>query len=180
MAKVKFGKCQECPQDSPEKPLVDKYHCQNHYWIFRAEVAEEKKRKRAEMNEFLGIPEPEKKKPKPIPFHSAKRKIENPIYLKQRLQFLAQPENHRCFIDGCGKRADTIEHSAGKLGFYDDWAKDNGITLYLDIRFWKPCCWDHNGELERNPELSHKYQLSKISGKEKIKKKPLSRLETTE
>lgn len=117
---------------------------------------------------------------KPIPFHSAKRKIENPIYLKQRLQFLAQPENHRCFIEGCGKRADTIEHSAGKLGFYDDWAKDKGITLYLDIRFWKPCCWDHNGELERNPELSHKYQLSKISGKEKIKKEPLSRLETTE
>lgn len=108
-----------------------------------------------------------------IPFFSAKRTIENPIYSKERLRFLAQPENHRCFIEGCGKRADTIEHTMGKKGFADKWARDNGITLYLDVRFWKPCCWGHNGELERNTELSLKYQLSKISGKEKIKKQSI-------
>ena len=50
----------------------------------------------------------------------------------------------------------------GRKGFADQWAKDNNISLYLDERFWKPCCLAHNLELENNPELSKKYQLSKI------------------
>ncbi|AZA75888.1 hypothetical protein EG358_07125 [Chryseobacterium indoltheticum] len=107
---------------------------------------------------------------KAIPKVSAKRKIENPQYTIKRLQFLAQPENLRCFIEGCNKRADTVEHTMGRKGFADQWARDNNISLYLDVRFWKPCCNDHNLELERNPELSQKYQLSKISGNAKIQK----------
>ena len=79
-------------------------------------------------------------------------------------------ENLRCFIDDCNKRADTIEHTMGRKGFADDWAIENNVSLLLDVRFWKPCCNEHNLELERNPELSQKYQLSKITGKEKLKK----------
>ena len=130
--------------------------------------------KEAEMNERASLkPVKIKEIGKPIPRQSAKRKVDNPIYLKERLKFLSQPENHRCFIDECVARADTVEHTMGRKGFADKWARDNGISLLIDIRFWKPCCWYHNGELERNPELSHKYQLSKISGKEKIKKEPI-------
>ena len=105
---------------------------------------------------------------KPINKVSDKRKVENIIYTSNRIKFLMKPENKICFIDECRNPATTIEHSAGRLGFYDDWARDNNISLYLDQRFWKPCCHAHNLELENNPELSKKYQLSKIHGGEKL------------
>jgi hypothetical protein len=105
---------------------------------------------------------------KPINKVSDKRKVENIIYTSNRIKFLMKPENKICFIDECRNPATTIEHSAGRTGFYDDWARENNISLYLDQRFWKPCCHAHNLELENNPELSKKYQLSKIHGGEKL------------
>lgn len=168
--KIKTGKCLDFPEDAPYRPLIAK-RCQTHYKIFRAKQnakknpkTEWKTEKRKEMNAFLSKPR------KPIPKVSKKRKIENKQYTVKRLQFLAQPENLRCFIEGCNKRADTIEHTRSRIGFADDWARENNISLYLDDRFWKPCCNEHNLELERNPELSQKYQLIKISGNEKIQK----------
>ena len=149
---IKKGLCIECT-DKVEKPLTAK-RCQFHYWNYRASL------KPVKIKE-IG---------KPIPKKSAKRKKEDPIYTRERLQFLSQSENHRCFIEGCNKRADTVEHTMGRKGFADQWARDNNISLYLDVRFWKPCCNNHNLELERNPELSQKYQLSKISGNAKIQK----------
>lgn len=88
------------------------------------------------------------KPPKPV---SDKRKKEIPIYSALSAEFLSRPENEFCFIDGCYNKADTIEHLRGRSG-----------TNYLDTTTWAPCCWDHNGELERNHTLSHKYQLSKL------------------
>jgi len=105
---------------------------------------------------------------KPINKVSDKRKVENIIYTSNRIKFLMRPEKKICFIDECRNPATTIEHSAGRLGFYDDWARENNISLYLDQRFWKPCCNFHNLELERNSELSKKYQLSKIHGGVKL------------
>lgn len=104
----------------------------------------------------LGDPKPElkpKKQPKPINPTSKKRGVEMVEYSKLRLVFLE--ENPICFIDGCGKKATTIEHASGR-----------GIN-YLNINTWKPCCLQHNLELENNPELSKKYQKSKIHGGEK-------------
>lgn len=101
-------------------------------------------------------------KAKPLKKVSEKRKKETPIYSELRLDFLSLPENQVCFIEGCYNPADTIEHLRGHKGYFDKWARDNKITLHIDVRFWAGCCWDHNGELERNPELSHKYQLSKL------------------
>lgn len=105
---------------------------------------------------------------KPINKFSKKRKKENAQYLKKRKEFLSKPENRICYIGGCGEKADTIEHTKGRKGFADDWAKQNNISLYLDERFWEPCCNNHNLELEINPELSKKYQLSKIHDGKKI------------
>ena len=142
MIKHKIGKCSECEQSAPEQPLIAG-KCKTHYWQFRST-----KWKKSEPKEK-----------KPIPKVSAKRKIENREYTIKRLQFLAQPENQRCFIEGCKNRAEGIEHAAGRIG-----------KNFLDVTTWRPCCNFHNLELERNPELSQKYQLSKITGKEKLKK----------
>lgn len=88
---------------------------------------------------------------KPIRKVSKKRAIENAIYKKTRIEFLSRSENKMCFIDGCGKPANTIEHTAGRIG-----------SLYLNQDYWKPCCLEHNLELENNPELSKKYQVSRL------------------
>lgn len=94
--------------------------------------------------------------PEPIKKVSKKRNLENREYTKLRKAFLA--ENATCFIEGCNKIADTIEHTAGR-----------GIN-YLNVDTWKPCCLEHNLELENNAELSKKYQLSKIHGGKKLDK----------
>lgn len=92
-----------------------------------------------------------------IPKVSEKRKIENLKYSVLRIEFLGKKENQICFIDGCNKQATTIEHRAGR------WGKN-----FLDTTTWAGCCLEHNLELENNPELSKKYQFSKITGKSKI------------
>lgn len=92
-----------------------------------------------------------------IPKVSEKRKIENAKYSVLRIEFLGKKENQICFINGCDKKATTIEHRAGR------WGKN-----FLDTSTWAGCCSEHNIELENNPELSKEYQLSKIHGGKKL------------
>ncbi len=99
-------------------------------------------------------PRKPKQRIKPI---SDKRKKEIAVYQKKRIEFLEKPENKICFIEGCEKPSTTIEHRAGRIG-----------SNYLDESKWAGCCFEHNLELERNPELSKKYQLSKIHGGAKM------------
>lgn len=91
-----------------------------------------------------------------IPKVSKKRTIDNARYTVLRIEFLSKPDNQICFIEDCNKKANTVEHLAGR------WGKN-----YLDTSTWAACCLEHNLELENNPELSKKYQLSKITGKPK-------------
>lgn len=88
---------------------------------------------------------------------SSKRKKEVAIYQKKRIEFLNKPENKICFVEGCEKSATTIEHRAGRIG-----------SNYLDEKTWAGCCLEHNLEFENNPELSKKYQLSRIHKGKKI------------
>jgi len=103
----------------------------------------------------------------PIKKVSKKQAVLNGKYSVKRIEFLSKPENKFCFVDGCGKLATTVEHRMGRKGFADDWARDNNIPLIIDERFFAPCCLEHNLEFERNPELSNKYQLSRIHGGKK-------------
>ncbi len=107
-----------------------------------------------------------KPKIKPIKKVSDKRKELNVIYEKVRIEVLSEAK-FKCFIDGCKNVANTCEHLAGRVGFYDDYARENNIPLLIDKRFLRACCFSHNGELETNPELSKKYQYSRVSGKKK-------------
>ena len=103
---------------------------------------------------------------KPIKKVSDKRKELNKIYEKVRIEVLSEAK-FKCFIDECKNVANTVEHLAGRVGYYDDYARENNIPLLIDKRFLRACCLVHNGELETNPELSKKYQYSRISGKKK-------------
>lgn len=105
---------------------------------------------------------------KPIAKRSAKRKKEERSYSTDRKEFLQRPKNRFCFIEGCGRQATTVEHRRGRVGYADEWARENNLPLLLDKRYWAACCWSHNLKLENDPELSKKYQLSKIHGGKKI------------
>lgn len=96
------------------------------------------------------------KNTKPIKKVSDKRVIDNARYSVLRIEFLGKPDNRICFIEGCDKPSTTVEHRAGR------WGKN-----FLDTSTWAGCCLYHNLELENNPELSKKYQFSKITGKPK-------------
>jgi hypothetical protein len=108
-------------------------------------------------------------KMKPIKAVSDKRKELNKIYEKVRIEVLSEAK-FKCFINGCTNVATSCEHLAGRIGFYDEWAKENNIPLLIDKRFLRACCVPCNGKLETDSELSKKYQYSKISG---IKKSEL-------
>lgn len=103
---------------------------------------------------------------KPIKAVSDKRKELNKIYEKVRIEVLSDAK-FKCFIEGCGNVANSIEHLAGRKGFYDEWAKENNIPLLIDKRFLRACCIPCNGQLETDSELSKQYQYSKVSGKKK-------------
>jgi hypothetical protein len=104
---------------------------------------------------------------KPIAKRSAKRKKQERSYSTDRKEFLQDPKNRFCFIEGCGRQATTVEHRRGRVGYADEWARENNVPLLLDKRWWAPCCWSHNLQLENDPALSKKYQLSKIHGGKK-------------
>lgn len=106
---------------------------------------------------FYADQERKPKKTYIIQNNSKKRSTQNRQYLKDRKDFLSLPENQICFIEGCNRKATTIEHRAGRIE-----------SLLLDRRFWAACCAEHNLELESNPELSAKYQLSKFHEGKKI------------
>lgn len=113
--------------------------------------------------------EPKKKAPtKKIKQMSDKRKEQTKDYTFARKEFLSRPENQKCFVEGCKRKANTVEHTKGRAGFADDWAREQNLPLLLDERFWEPCCLHHNLEFETSPELSKKYQQSKIHPGKKI------------
>lgn len=142
MASFKLKKCKECSREFKQ------YNSLNSY------CSSECKSKNAKFP---------KKKQYVIPKVSDKRKEINKIYEKVRIEVLSEAK-FKCFIEGCTNVANTVEHTAGRLGFYDDQARHDNIPLIIDKRFLKACCLHHNGELENNPELSKKYQISKIHG----------------
>lgn len=109
-----------------------------------------------------------KKKYNPINKVSKKQAVINSKYTAQRIIFLGKKENKVCFIDNCNNEANTVEHTRGRgKHFFDDFARENNIPMTLDERFWMPCCLKHNLELENNPELSKKYQKSKLHNGDK-------------
>lgn len=113
-------------------------------------------------------PPKEKKKPKGVKKVSDKMRDLKAEYNFERKLYLAKPENKTCFVNGCARVANTVEHTKGRKGFADKWARDMDVPLMLDQRFWKPCCLKHNLEFESNPELSKQYQLSQIHEGKKI------------
>ncbi len=94
------------------------------------------------------------KKPSKIKPVSDKRKEENKQYvLANQFWFNLYPT---CQFKGCQSPTDSIHHKMGRIGYLDDWARDNGISLLIDIRKFMSTCADHHTYIEEHPEFAKK------------------------
>jgi hypothetical protein len=59
--------------------------------------------------------------------------------------------------------ATDIHHMKGRVGYADQWARENGITLLLDERFWLPVSRAGHNQIETNTEWARKmgYSMSR-------------------
>jgi len=86
---------------------------------------------------------------KPIPKVSAKRKIENLKYSALRVEFLGKKENKICPIT---KQPTTeLHHKMGRVGFADEWARLNNISLLIDVRYFLAVSRNGHRWIEENP-----------------------------
>jgi len=93
----------------------------------------------------------QKSKIKPV---SDKRKEENSLYsLVRAFWLLLHPI---CQFKGCEREATDLHHVRGRVGFLDDWAREHGITLLIDIRKFIGLCRDHHSYIEEHPEFAKK------------------------
>lgn len=101
-----------------------------------------------------------KGKPKKIRQVSDKRKEDNEIYSIMRKQFLEKFPI--CPITG--RPTTDIHHKKGRIGFADDWARHNDISLFLDVRYWVALSREGHQFVEENPTWAKEngYSLNRI------------------
>lgn len=80
-------------------------------------------------------------KAKPLPLRSPKRKKEEAIYLKMRLDFLNAHPMCEAHLQGCKTYASEVHHKAGRVG-----------DLYLDQTEWLAVCRRCHQWIENHPE----------------------------
>lgn len=99
---------------------------------------------------------------KPIKKVTDKQKILNAKYSVLRIEFLGKPENKICPIT---KRGTTdVHHKMGRIGFADQWARENNIPLLIDTRFWVSLSREGHKYVEENPVWAKEngYSLSRL------------------
>lgn len=100
---------------------------------------------------------------------SDKKMKEVSEYSERKKKFFENHENRICRVCG-GNGADSIHHSIGKVGYFDNESRLKGVTLLLDERFWIPIhSFKINPEygmschryIEDRPELARKLGVTK-------------------
>ena len=86
----------------------------------------------------------------PIRSVGKKREKLNIKYSVERKEYL---EIHPiCEVVGCTCEATEIHHKMGKIGYADQWARDNDIPLLIDKRFFLAVHHEHHRKIEDKPE----------------------------
>lgn len=93
-----------------------------------------------------------------IPIMSVKQVKLLEQYKELRLEFLAKKENQKCPVTG--DPATEVHHMKKKRGFADDWARDNNIPLYIDVRYFLAVSRGGHEEIEDNPEWAYEMGYS--------------------
>jgi len=105
---------------------------------------------------------PEPRQSKAINKKSKKQAVLDGKYTVARIEFLGKPENKICPITK--RPATDIHHKMGRIGFADQWARDNNIPLLLDTRFWVALSRAGHTYVEEHPEWAKEngYSLNRL------------------
>jgi len=60
-------------------------------------------------------------------------------------------EHPTCEVKGCFKPSNDLHHKAGRIGYADKYARDNGIKLLWDVRFFMAICRIHHNKCDVDP-----------------------------
>lgn len=91
-----------------------------------------------------------KKKHYVIPKKSAKKAAADIEYYKIRAEFLNNLKSKICPVFPA-KLVTDIHHKKGRIGFADEWAKENNIPLLIDTRFFLAVSRKGHEQIENNP-----------------------------
>jgi len=102
---------------------------------------------------------PIKKTQSPIAKVSGKMAKLLSVYSKKKAAWI---KGKRCAVE-LSREATEVHHQRGRVGYADQWARDNDIPLLIDERFWLPVCRSAHIEITANPEwaLKEGYSLSR-------------------
>lgn len=103
------------------------------------------------------------KSPKPIRKISKKQAVLNAQYLVANKEFLSKAENQICPVTK--QKATEVHHKKGRVGYADEWARENNIPLSLDVRFFLAVSRKGHRQIEENPEWAKEmgYSLSRLT-----------------
>lgn len=91
------------------------------------------------------------KKRKPIKNISTSRIVDLATYRPIRDSYLS--EHTQCEVRGCVRNSTNLHHKAGRQGYADQWARDSGIKLLWDVRYFMACCEKcHPKRIHEDPE----------------------------
>lgn len=103
--------------------------------------------------------------------NAKRRDTDQGLYPEVRSMFLAMCVRNEldCPIKGVPITMDSdIHHKMGRVGYADQWARDNDISLLIDIRFFLAVSREGHIWIESNREEAEKkgYILSRLSNYE--------------
>lgn len=147
MAEVAPGYC-ECGRPSENIRNKEDNRCstckKNERRILEMERAAQEKRDRVKIDIRL------KKNgmSKPINKISGKMADLLRVYEVKRKKFLK--ENPKCAVFP-KKKATQVHHKAGKVGYHDDWARENNVPRWVDERFFLAVSAEGHEWIEKHP-----------------------------
>lgn len=95
--------------------------------------------------------------PKPIAKVSENQSKLLARYNAKRVKWL---RGKKCAVHPACKEPLTCHHMQGRVGFADEWARENDMPLLLDERFWLPVCLDAHNYIETHPKWAFENQYS--------------------
>lgn len=95
--------------------------------------------------------------PKPIQKQSCSQRKMLEKYNRKRKMWL---RGKKCAVHPNCKEPLTCHHMSGRIGFADEWARENDLPLLLDERFWLPVCLEAHAYIESHPKWAFENQYS--------------------
>lgn len=93
--------------------------------------------------------------PKKLPNKkSKKRESEEQIYTRKKRDHMA--DHPYCQAMNCNQSAMDLHHRAGRQGYADEWAREQGISLFIDERYFMSVCRSCHKWIEANPKEAEK------------------------